>query len=124
MSSRNYRNTERGEGRLKFLLTLAVLALIIYAAMQFIPAYAYNLQMEDAARQIITQAALQNMREGEVRIRLVEKAIQYQLPDDTKIELARNGKRVSARITYTKLIRLPYYTYYWPFEIRVQETGF
>ncbi len=124
MSSRNYRNTERGEGRFRFLLTLAVVALIIYAAMQFIPAYAYNLQMEDATREIITQAALQNLREGDVRARLVEKAIQYQLPDDAKIELVRDGKRVSARITYTKIIKLPYYTYYWPFEIRVQESGF
>jgi hypothetical protein len=123
MPDRHY-YTQRGEGRLKFLLTLLVIAVIAYVAMQFIPVYMRNLQMEDETQQIVSQAVVQNLREGDVRARLEEKASQYQLPDNKRIEITRNGKRLIVRVAYTKEIVLPFYTYPWSFDFRKEDTSF
>jgi len=67
---------------------------------------------------------VQNWHDADVRTRLAQKAIEYRLPDNAKIEITRNGKKVSARIAYTQAITLPYYTYNWPFEIRKEDSSF
>ena len=124
MPHRTHRRHERGEGRIKLLLALAVIAAAVYVALQFIPVYMHSLQMQDATQEVVRQAALQNLREPDVRARLHEKATEFSLPSDVKIDVARNGKKVSAHVTYTQTITLPFYTYRWPFDFRKEETGF
>jgi len=119
-----YRSKERGEGRLKFLITLAIIAGAVYIAMQFLPVYLHYIQMQDSTKEIVRQAALQNLSDNDVHARLVQKAVEYSLPDDVKIQISRNGKKVVAQIAYTQVVQLPGYTYYWPFRIREEETGF
>jgi hypothetical protein len=119
-----YRSKERGEGRLKFLITLAIIAGVVYIGMQFLPVYLHYIQMQDSTKEIVRQAALQNLSDNDVHARLVQKAVEYRLPDDAKIDIKRNGKKVVAQIAYTQIIELPGYTYRWPFRIHEEETGF
>ena len=124
MSDQNYYHRERGEGRIKFLLTLLVLALLAYVAMQFVPAYWRSMQMQDATQTIVTQAVVQNLRDNDVRARLEEKAIELSLPDNKKIELMHNGKRMIVHVRYTHDITLPFYTYPWTFDFRKEDTAY
>ena len=124
MSNRNNRRNERGEGRVKFLFSLAVIAAIVYFSMQVIPVYLHYQQMQDATQEIVRIAALQNLRDADIHARLVERATEYNLPDNVKIEVTRNGKKVSARVAYAQVITLPYYSYTWPFDFRKEESGF
>jgi hypothetical protein len=124
MPVRNYYRRERGEGRLKALVALAVIAAVAYVAMQFVPVYMRSIQMEDETQAIVRQAALSNLREADVKARLVEKAVEYNLPDNVKIEVTRNGKKVMAHVAYIQPVTLPYYTYNWAFNFRKEESGF
>ena len=118
------KSNERGANRLPFLLLLALTAVIVYLVVMFAPVYLGNRQMEEASVEIVHRGALQNLSETEVRAQLQEKARQYGLPETRNIELWRDGRKLTARITYTHLVKLPFYTYKWPVEIRVQDLGF
>jgi hypothetical protein len=124
MSNHNY-HQERGEGRIKFLLTLLVLAAFVYVTLQFVPVYWRSIQMQDATETLVKQAALRpDMRETDLRAQLEQKADEFNLPDNKRIELTRNGKKVMARVIYTHDIVLPFYTYKWSFDFRKEDAGF
>src|ERR1051326_1762757 len=122
MSDRNHYHHERGEGRIKLLLTLLVLAVIAYVAAQFIPAYWRSMQMQDATQSIVTQAVVQNLPDNDVYARLEEKAMEFHLPETKKIKLMHNGKKIIVRVSYTHDITLPFYTYPWTFDFRKEDT--
>jgi hypothetical protein len=102
---------------------LALTAAIVYLMAVFIPIYLGNRQMEDATAEILHRGALQNLNEIDVRAQLQEKARQYGLPENRQIELWRDGRKLTARITYTRSVKFPFYTYKWPMEIRIQDQG-
>jgi len=124
MPDHNYYHPERGEGRIKFLLTLLVLVLCAYVGFQFIPVYWRAMQMQDATQTIVTQAVVQNLRDNDVRARLEEKAMEFSLPDNKKIELMHNGKKMIVRVSYTHDITLPFYSYPWMFDFRKEDTSY
>ena len=119
-----YQYQERGTGRIRALLTLLVLAAIAYFGMQVIPVYWRAIQMQDATQTIVTQAVSQNLRDNDVRARLEEKAGEFSLPDNKKIELMHNGKKMIVRVSYTHDIVLPFYTYPWTFDFRKEDTAY
>ncbi len=114
---------ERGAGRFPFLLLLALTAAIVYLMVVFIPIYLGNRQMHDATAEIVRRGALQNLNETDVRAQLQEKAREFGLPDNRQIELWRDGRKMTARISYTRSVNFPFYTFKWPVEIRVQDLG-
>lgn len=124
MPDHNYYHQERGEGRIRFLLTLLVIAVTAYVGVQFIPVYWRAIQMQDATQEIVSQAVVQNLRDNDVRARLEEKAGEFNLPDNKKIELLRNGKKMIVRVSYTRDIVLPFYTYPWKFDFRKEDTAY
>lgn len=113
-----------GAGRFPFLLLLAFTAAVVYLVAVFVPAYMGNQRMEEAATEIIHRGATQNLSDADVRAQLQEKAREFGLPEERRIELWREGKGLAARIAYTHLVRFPFYTYKWPVEIRVKDIGF
>lgn len=121
-SSHNFSH-ERGASRFPFLLLLALTAAIVYLMAVFIPIYLGNRQMEDATTEIVHRGALQNLHESDVKAQLQEKAREFGLPDNSRIELSRDGRKLTARIVYTQLVKFPFYIYKWPVEIRVQDLG-
>ena len=53
------RRGERGEGRLKFLMLLAVLALVAYSGYQYVPIAIQAYQFKDLMQQTVNTAAMQ-----------------------------------------------------------------
>lgn len=115
---------ERGEGRLGLLFSLFVLASVGYFIWQSAPRLVSKVQMEDATSEIVKMAVLRNFSEAEVRQRLTGKASELEIPPSAYIEVRRKGKMVTATVSYTQDIVLPFYTYAWPVNIQVTETGF
>ncbi|HZS10372.1 MAG TPA: hypothetical protein VFD58_36420 [Blastocatellia bacterium] len=124
MSVRNNRSRERGEGRLGFLFALFVVVAVGYFVAKSAPLYIHKVQFQDEVSEAVRMAVLRNLSEGDVRSRLTTKAFELEIPRDAKIEVKRAGKTVTARVTYTQDITLPFYTYNWPVDIQAKETGF
>ncbi len=124
MPDHNYYHPERGEGRIKFLLTLLIIVVIAYVSMQFIPVYWRAIQMQDATQEIVSQAVVQNLRDNDVRARLEAKAGEFNLPDNKKIDLTHNGKKMIVHVSYTRDIIMPFYTYPWTFDFRKEDTAY
>jgi hypothetical protein len=116
--------TRTGASRFPLLLLLAFTAAIVYLVAVFVPAYMGNQRMEEATTEIVHRGAAQNLSEADVRAQLQEKARELGLPEERRVEIWREGKAMTARITYTHLIRFPFYTYNWPVEIKVKDLGF
>lgn len=116
-------STERGAGRFTVLLLLAFAAAIVYVVVIYVPIYQGNQQMEMATAEILHRGALQNLKDEDLRAQLKEKARESGLPDDHRIELLREGRGLSAKISYKHNVRFPFYTYQWPFEISVKDPG-
>ncbi len=115
---------ERGLGRFFFLLMLALGAAVIYLVAMFIPVYLGNQNLQEAAAEIVRRGAQQNLNESDVRAQLHEKVREFGLPDDHKIDIRRDGKSLTAQISYNHQIRFPFYTYHRPVVIRVRDLGF
>lgn len=115
---------ELGASRFSFLLLLAFTAASIYLVAVFVPAYMSNQRMREAAELIVHRAATQNLSESDTRAQLHEKAREFGLPEDHNVDIWREGKTMTARVTYTRLVSFPFYTYKWPVEIRVKDLGF
>jgi len=113
-----------GAGRLSFLLFIALTAAFVYLIAVFVPAYMGNQRMHEATEQIIHRAATQNLSESDTRAQLHEKAREFGLPEDHNVNIWREGKAMTASVTYTRLLRFPFYTHKWATEIRVKDLGF
>lgn len=117
------RSAEKGAGRFMVLLLLALTAALVYVVAVFVPIYQGNQQMQAAAEEILHRGATQNLKDEDVRAQLKEKALESGLPDDHRIELWRDGRKLTAKISYKNHVRFPFFTYTWPTEIRVQDLG-
>jgi hypothetical protein len=114
---------ELGAGRFSFLLTLAAAAAIVYLLAVFVPAYLGNQRMQDATEQIVHRAATQNLSEADTRAQLHEKAREFGLPEDYTVAIKREGKVMTASVTYKRKLRIPFYKE-WPVKIEVKDLGF
>lgn len=124
MADYNFSHCERGEGRLGFLLTILMLAFIGYFLFHSAPHYIHKVQMQDAVTEIVRFAATQNLSESDVRARLTTKAAELSIPRNAHIEVKRTGKLVTARVSYSQDITLPFYTYTWPVSLEARDSGF
>ncbi len=115
---------QKGASRFPFLVLLALTVAVIYLMVVFIPIYLGSRQMQEATTEIVRRGALQNLSETDIRAQLLEKARQYDLPDNRQVQLWRDGRKLTARITYRHAVKFPFYTYNWPVEIRAQDLGF
>lgn len=114
---------ERGEGRLKFLITLAILAVIGYCAYQYVPVAVQAYQFKDVMQQTVNTAALQSQTTGDsLKQLLTDRAKEYGAPPPpaTQIVVTQQDGRWLARVQYTREVPLPFYTYQYTFDNTVK----
>lgn len=109
--------------RFTFLLALAFCAAAFYLMIMLLPAWLGHRQMRQATTDIVRRGALQRLDLADMRAQLVEKARESRLPHDARIDLNRDGRLVSAHISYTRTLYLPFHSWQWPLEIHVVDTG-
>ncbi len=114
---------ERGEGRLKLIIVILVLAVIGYSAYNFVPVAIQSYQFKDVMQQTVNTSALQPQTTTEsLKKVLTERAQEYGAPPPpaTQVEVIPQDKRWQARVQYTRNISLPFYTYQYTFDHTVK----
>lgn len=105
------RNTQRGEGRLKTIVSLAIVAAIIFLAFKIIPIYVDNYELEDAMKSEARFAAVNRKSPDDVRDAVYRKIQELRIParrEDIRIEqVGTTGLRIT--VTYTVIIDFTVY---------------
>jgi hypothetical protein len=106
------RRGEAASGRLKALLSLALLAASIYAAFRIFPAYLNNYQLQDHIRQLSAQLAVRPTpaTPDEVTNEVVQFAQDHGIPLAPENIVVTIGHHVKIDLDYTVPVDLSVYT--------------
>ena len=116
--------TERGSARLKFILVVAIIALIVYAGYLFIPVAYQAYLLKDLMQHDVDAAAAMGHPPSWVKDQLVKSAPDYGIPADAVITSTQQDNRVEARVQFTRPIEFPGYTYPYEFDHTVKSATF
>jgi hypothetical protein len=123
-SSLTKRRGERGEGRLKFLVTVAILAVVAYAGYQYVPVALKAYQFKDYMQQTVDKASALGQNGEWVKTQLKASFNDYDVPPEATITTAQRGGRMEATVQFTRPITLPFYTYQYDFNHTAKSTEF
>jgi hypothetical protein len=118
------RKSERGESRVKFLVTIAVLAVVAYAGYQYVPVAIRAYQLKDYMQQTVDKAAALGQGAEWVKTQLKASSHDYDVPPEASITSTQRDGRVEATVQFTRAIPLPFYTYQYNFDHTVKSTEF
>lgn len=104
------RMSERGAGRLKTIIGLAIVAMMVYMGFKIIPAYVNNYELEDAMKSEARFAGVNRKSPEQVRDTIYTKIKQLGIPaqpENIRVEVLQSGMRIT--VTYTVVVELPGY---------------
>jgi hypothetical protein len=113
------RHDEGGKGTIRTLVSLALIALVVYAGMTFIPVRAAAFQLDDEVREQVVLAGSGRRRVGDEEIRrtILTRAQSLGLAVDTRaLVIRRTASEIYIDLEYDVPVELPGYTYVWHFE--------
>src|SRR5919202_2947681 len=115
------RRGESGEGRFKFIVVLAILAVLAYCLYQYVPVAIQAYQYKDVMQQTVNTAAMQTQTTPDnLKKTLTDRAKEYGAPPTTQFEVSLQDGRWLARVQYTRDIPLAFYTYQYNFDTTVK----
>lgn len=118
------RQGERGGARLKFVIVMAVLAIVAYAGYLYVPVAYDAYYFKDVMQNKVDMAVTQGYETVWVRDQLVKSGPEYHVPADAVITPAARDNRVVVRVQFTRPIELPGYTYHYDFDYTAKSTAF
>lgn len=118
------RQDERGGARLKFVIAIAVFAVVIYVGYLYVPIAVDAYYFRDVMQNKVNMAAAQGNEAGWVRDQLVKSGPEYHVPTDAIITPAQKDNRIEVRVQFTRPIQLPFYTYNYDFDYTAKSTTF
>jgi len=110
-------------GRFAFIFVIALSSALLYLMISLLPVWLGYREMREATASIVRRGAVQKLDISDIRAQIVEQARESRLPRDARIDVAREGRVVSAHISYSRTLYLPYYAWEWPLEIHVVDIG-
>lgn len=118
-----FKHRERGASRLKFILIIAVLAVIAYAGYLYVPvayqASRFKVAMQDNVDKAATLGQSNEWLRGQLRMDGNELGV----PQDAEMTIERSGEgRVQVRVQYKRAIAFPGYTYAYNFDHTARST--
>ena len=116
-------NRRSWSGRFAFIFVIALSSALLYLMISLLPVWLSYRQMREATTNIVRRGAVQKLDLLDIRAQIVEQARESRLPQDARIDVAREGMVVSAHITYSRTLYLPFYSLEWPPEIHVIDLG-
>lgn len=118
------RPSERGSGRLQFLIVMTIIVSTAYAGYLYVPvaysAHAYKDLMQHYADVAVAQGYPPSWASEQ----LVKSAPEYDVPKDAVITLSQRDSRMEVRVQYVRPIEFPGYTYNYEFDHTVKSTAF
>jgi hypothetical protein len=119
---------ERGGARLKFVIVMAVIAVVAYAGYLYVPVAYDAYYFKDVMQNKVDMAVTQGYDAVWVRDQLdqvVKKGEgEYHVPADAIITPTAKDNRVEVRVQFTRPIQFPGYTYKYDFDYTAKSTAF
>ena len=129
VSSTTLRQGERGAARLKFIVVLAVVAIVAYMGVQFVPvayhAYTFKRTMDEVVEKAANMPG-DGVQKGQwVADQLKASASEYGVPPTAKISPNFMNGRVEVTVQFTQPINLlPGFTYQYNFDYTAKSSTF
>ncbi|MBD0325372.1 MAG: hypothetical protein ICV68_03020 [Pyrinomonadaceae bacterium] len=118
-----FKNGECGASRLKFILILAVLAVVAYVGYQYVPVAYQASRFKVAMQDNVDKAATVGQSSEWLRNQLRVEGNEHGIPPNAEITVERSSDgRVQARVQYTRPVALPGYTYLYNFDYTAKST--
>jgi len=114
---------ERGEGYLRLVIFLAVLAIVAYIAFQNVPMYLQMQNLKHDLAELIRGTGTMNMPVERIQPQVTKLADQYGIPPED-IKLQKQGKVLTATFNTTKTANLIVTTYEWKISEVYSQTGY
>jgi hypothetical protein len=109
------RSAERGDGRIGFLLSLALLGVAIFIGVKIIPVRINAYEFRDFIQEECRFAATRN-KDSQIYQRIVDKAEELKLPLDKKnVHMKRTRTEMVISASYEQPIDLKFTTYVYKF---------
>jgi hypothetical protein len=115
---------ERGGARLKFIIAVAVFAVVVYVGYLYIPVAFDAYYFKDIMQNKVDLAATQGYETAWVRDQLDKSRAEYHVPPEAIIAPARNDNRIEVRVQFTRPISFPGFTYNYEFDYTAKSTTF
>ena len=116
--------SETGSARLKFIIVLAVIAVVAYAGYLYVPVAYSSYLFKDLMQQKVDTAAALGHPPGWVREQLAKSAPEYDVPPDAEITPALKDGRVEVQVQFVRPIEFPGYVYQYNFDHTARSTEF
>jgi hypothetical protein len=124
MMNTNARVSEQGGARLKFLVVVAIIAVVCYAGYQFIPVAYQSYQIKDLMQHDVDAAVAIGKPGTWIKEQLVKNSPDYGIPADALIEPQQQDNRMEVRVKFTKPIEFPGFVYNYEFDHTAKSATF
>jgi hypothetical protein len=118
------RRSERGGARLKFLIVVAIIAVVAYACYQFIPVAFQAYQIKDLMQRDSDAAVALGHPTSWLKEQLVKSSPEYGIPADAVITPTQQDSRMEVRVQYTQPIQFPGFVYNYEFDYTAKSGTF
>ena len=115
---------ERGSARLKFLIFLIVVGAIGYASYIYVPVAYQAWLFKDWMQHTVDVAVASGYQPAWVSDQIKKSLPEYEVPDNAVIAPANRDSRVEVRVTFTRPVEFPGYTYQYEFDYTARSTAF
>jgi hypothetical protein len=115
---------ERGGARLKFVVAIAIFAIVVYAGYLYIPVAVDAYYFRDVMQNKVDVAVTQGYEAVWVSDQLKKSAAEFHVPDNAIITPQLKDSRVEVRVQFTRPITTPVFTYNYDFDYTARSTAF
>src|ERR1700752_4284123 len=119
----NMRN-EMGGARLKFIIFIAVFAVVLYVGYLYIPVAIDAYYYKDVMQNKVDMAVAQGFDGNWVREQLAKNGPEYHVPAGAVIIPSTKESRIVVQVKFPRPIAFPGYTYNYEFDHTAQSTSF
>lgn len=118
------RRCERGSARLKFIIVIAIIAIVAYSGYQFIPVAYQAYRFRDLMQHDVNTAVTLGRPTSWITEQLTKSAAEYGIPANAVITPALADNRMEVRVQYTQPIEFPGFVYNYEFDHTAKSATF
>jgi len=118
------RSGERGSASVKFLIVMAIMGSIAYAAYLYLPVAINATTYKDLMQHLTEVAATQGHPPSWLGDQLAKSGPEYGIPEDAVITPVQHDGRLEVRVQFVKVIEFPGYPYNYEFDYTAKSTAF
>jgi hypothetical protein len=118
------RLNEQGGARLKFVIAVAVFAIVVYTGYLYIPVAVDAYYFKDVMQNKVDVAVTQGYESAWVSDQLRKSAAEFHVPANAIITPAQKDSRVEVRVQFTRPIIFLGFTYNYDFDYTARSTAF